>query len=447
MKLIRNAFIVNEGAIIKGHVLIDGNKINRVIPEKESFDIPSGTEIIDATGKYVFPGVIDDQVHFRQPGLMHKGDIASETKAAAAGGVTTFMDMPNTQPPTTTQQLLEEKFEIASRESCINYSFFLGATNDNINEVAKTDPQKVCGVKVFMGASTGNMLVDNPESLDAIFKRSPVLVACHCEDEIIVQRNLKEFQSRHGEDIPVSCHPLIRSEEACYQSSSYAIKLAKKNNTRLHVLHVSTAREMDLFTNDQPLYNKQITAEVCVHHLWFCDKDYQKLGTLIKWNPAIKSSNDRSKLWEALNDGRIDMIATDHAPHTLEEKTTNKYLKTPSGGPLIQHSLVAMLECYHQKQISLEKIVEKMCHAPADIFKIEKRGYIRPGYFADLVIVDLNQPWTVTKKNILYKCGWSPFEGVSFNSKILQTFVNGRIVYNNGRIESIGKGMRLIFNR
>jgi dihydroorotase len=446
MKLIKNAYLVNEGRIIKGHLLIDGDKIGKIIPSGEEFHCPDSIQVIEAEGKYVLPGIIDDQVHFRQPGQMHKGDIGSESKAAAAGGITSFMDMPNTIPQTTTRELLEEKYEMASRESCINYSFYIGATNDNIDELVKADPQKVCGIKVFMGASTGNMLVDNPESLDTIFGKSKMLVACHCEDEKIIQRNLKEYQVKFGDDIPISSHPMIRSTEACYQSSALAVKLAKLHNTRLHLLHLSTAKEMELLSNDKSAYEKRITAEVCIHHLWFNEKDYQDKGTWIKWNPAIKTAEDQKKLMEALLDGRIDIVATDHAPHSVDEKK-QPYTKCPSGGPLVQHSLVVMLELFHKGNISLEKVVEKMCHAPAGVFKIDKRGFLRPGYYADVVIVDLNKSWTVSKENILYKCGWSPFEGVPFGSMVTHTFVNGRLVYQNGRIESIGKGMRLLFNR
>jgi dihydroorotase len=443
--IITNVRIINENECFEGNVLIDDGKIIDIIKgtlkSKLEFD-----ELVDASGKILIPGVIDDQVHFREPGLTHKAEIYTESKAAIAGGITSFMEMPNTLPQTTTQKLLAEKFELAAKKSLANYSFYIGATNDNLNELIQTNPASVCGIKVFMGASTGNMLVDNPITLDKIFELAPLLVAVHCEDEETIRSNSLEFRTKFGEDIPMDYHPLIRSEEACYKSTSLAVKLAKRHNTRLHVLHLSTEKELSLFENLQPNSEKRITAEVCVHHLWFDESDYGKLGAKIKWNPAIKKSSDKNALLKALIDNRIDVIATDHAPHTLEEKA-HSYFKSPSGGPLVQHALPAMLEFYHQGKITLEKIVEKMCHSPAEIFKIDKRGYIRKGYWADLVLIDLNKPERVEKDNIHYKCKWSPFEDFTFSSKITHTFVNGNLVYNNGIFHEKTKGMKLMFNR
>lgn len=442
--LIKNAKIVNEGQIFEGDILIEGEYIKEVA---DSISPKSADVIlIDVEGSYIFPGVIDDQVHFREPGLTHKATIESESKAAVAGGITSFIEMPNTVPQTTTIDKLEEKFEIAANSSYANYSFMFGGTNTNLEEILKVDTKNVAGLKLFLGSSTGDMLVDNTEVLEKIFKSTDLLISVHCEDEATIKRNLNEYLETYGNDIPMECHPKIRSEEACFLSSSKAIELAKKTGARLHIFHVSTAKETKLFTNKIPLKDKKITAEVCIHHLWFSDEDYKNKGTLIKWNPAVKTSKDRDELWKALLDDRIDVIATDHAPHTLQEKQ-NIYTEAPSGGPLVQHALVAMIEAYHKEKISLEKIAEKMCHNPAILFHIEKRGYIRPGYFADLVVVDLNSPWTVKKENILYKCGWSPFENVSFKSRITHTFVNGSLVYRNFKFLGVKAGKRLTFDR
>ncbi len=442
--LIKNAKIVNEGQIFEGDVLIENQYIAEIA---ESISAKSSTtQIIDAEGNYLIPGAIDDQVHFREPGLTHKGDIASESRAAVAGGVTSFIEQPNTVPNAVTQELLAQKYDIAAQTSYANYSFMMGATNDNLEEVLKTDPKNVAGIKIFLGSSTGNMLVDNEAVLEKIFASTPMLIAVHCEDEQTIKDNLEKFKEEYGDQVPVTAHHLIRSAEACYLSSSRAVALAKKTGARLHIFHLSTAREMELFTNKIPLEDKKITAEVCVHHLWFTDADYATKGNLIKWNPAVKTAEDRQGLWEALLDDRIDVIATDHAPHTLEEKKL-PYLQAPSGGPLVQHSVVAMFEAHHQGKISVEKIVEKMAHNPARIFKIEKRGFVREGYFADLAIVNPGLPWNVKKENILYKCGWSPFEGYNFKSRITHTFVNGQLVYNNFKVKDIRQGQRLTFDR
>ena len=442
--LVKDATIVNEGLKFKGSVLIDGEKIKRVfhniIPANFELD---NTEIVDANGLYLLPGVIDDQVHFREPGLTHKGEIATESQAAVAGGVTTYMEMPNTNPQTVTQELLEQKYKRASEVSAANYTFYMGATNDNLDEVLKTDPSKVCGIKVFMGSSTGNMLVDDEAVLSEIFKNAPTLVATHCEDEATIQQNIEIARNRYGENVPISRHVYIRSAEACYKSSSKAVELASKFDTRLHILHISSAKEMDLFSKGS-VGDKNITSEVCVHHLWFHEKDYIDYGTRIKWNPSIKTEKDREALWEALLSDKIDIIATDHAPHTIEEKH-NSYFKAPSGGPLVQHSLVAMLEMSKKGFISIEKVIRKMCHAPADLFRIEKRGYIREGYFADLVLVDPETSWTVSMENILYKCGWSPFEGTEFSHKVVSTFVNGEQVFKNNEIVKTDNGKRVSF--
>lgn len=444
LTLIKNAQIVNEGKIFEGDVLIDGEFI---VDIDSSISLKSSsTTVIDAEGKYLFPGVIDDQVHFREPGLTHKATIETESKAAVAGGITSFIEMPNTVPQATTQALLEEKFEIASKTSYANYSFMFGGTNDNLEELLKTDPKNVAGIKLFLGSSTGNMLVDNDEVLEKIFSSTKMLIAVHCEDEKTIKANLEKYLKEYGDDIPVELHHKIRSEEACYLSSSKAIKLAKKTGARLHVFHLSTEKETALFSNKTPLAKKQITAEVCVHHLYFDEEDYKTKGTLIKWNPAVKTQKDKEGLWKALLDDKIDIIATDHAPHTLEEKQQS-YTKAPSGGPLVQHALPAILKAHKNGLISIEKIVEKMCHNPAIIFKIEKRGFIKKGYYADLVLVDIASPWTVKKSNILYKCGWSPFEGDTFYSKITHTFVNGHLMYNNGIFNETEKGQRLKFNR
>ncbi|MBF4465902.1 dihydroorotase [Flavobacterium sp. LC2016-12] len=442
--LIKNAKIVNEGSIFEGDVLIENDLIVEI---SDSISLKtSDCKVIDAEGSYLMPGAIDDQVHFREPGLTHKGDIESESRAAVAGGITSFIEQPNTVPNAVTQEILEDKYVIASEKSFANYSFMMGATNDNLKEVLKTNPKNVAGIKIFLGSSTGNMLVDKEETLEKIFSSTPMLIAVHCEDETTIQNNLAEFKEKYGDDIPVTAHHLIRSAEACYISSSKAVALAKKTGARLHIFHLSTAKEMELFTNKIPLEDKKITAEVCVHHLWFTDEDYKTKGNFIKWNPAVKTAEDRAELWKALNDGRIDVIATDHAPHTKEEKMQS-YLKAPSGGPLVQHAVVAMFEAHHQGKITVEKIVEKMCHNPAKIFKIEKRGFIKEGYFADLVIVNPSLPWSVKPENILYKCGWSPFENFTFKSRITHTFVNGEMVYNNFKVKDIRAGKRLLFDR
>lgn len=442
--LIKNAKIVNEGKIVEGDVLIENEFIVEIA---ESISPKSANcKIIDAEGNYLIPGAIDDQVHFREPGLTHKGTIETESRAAIAGGITSFIEQPNTVPNAVTQELLEEKYQIAAKTSYANYSFMMGGTNDNLEEVLKTNPRNVAGIKLFLGSSTGNMLVDNQETLEKIFSSTKMLIAVHCEDETTIKNNLEKYKAEYGEDIPVTAHHLIRSEEACYLSSSKAIELAKKTGARLHVFHLSTAKEMELFTNKIPLEEKQITAEVCIHHLWFTDEDYKTKGNFIKWNPAVKTENDRKALWEALLDDRIDVIATDHAPHTLEEKQQS-YLKAPSGGPLVQHAVVAMFETFHQGKISVEKIVEKMCHNPAKIFKIEKRGFIKEGFYADLVIVNAGLPWNVKKENILAKCGWSPFEGYNFKSRISHTFVNGELVYQNFKVKDKKVGKRLLFER
>ena len=441
--LIKNAQIVNENQIFKGDLLIENDlilKIGNDISEENAH------RVIDAEGQYLLPGVIDDQVHFREPGLTWKGDIESESRAAVAGGVTSFMEQPNTVPNAVTQELLEEKYKIAAEKSLANYSFMMGGTNDNLEEVLKTNPRNVAGIKLFLGSSTGNMLVDNPETLENIFSKTKMLIAVHCEDEATIRANTEKYRKEFGDDIPMKYHHLIRSEEACYLSSSKAVELAKKTGARLHIYHLSTAKETELFRNDIPLKEKKITAEVCVHHLHFTNKDYETKGSLIKWNPAVKTETDKNGLWEALLDDRIDVIATDHAPHTLEEKS-NKYLKCPSGAPLVQHSLNVMLEYYKNGKISLEKIVEKMCHNPAILFEIEKRGFIKEGYKADLVLVDLNKEYTVSKENVLYKCGWSPLENETFHSEITHTFINGNLAYEKGRFSDEKFGERLLFER
>ncbi len=440
--LIKNARIVNQGHITKGDILIEGEFMVQI---GKSIDDPEA-QIIDAKNNYVLPGVIDDQVHFREPGLTHKATIETESRAAAAGGITSFIEMPNTNPQTTTIKKLEDKFQIASKTSFVNYSFMFGGTNDNLDEILKVDSKNVAGLKLFLGSSTGNMLVDNPKVLEKIFSSTSLLISVHCEDEATIKKNTKLYIEKYGDNIPIKYHPIIRSEEACYLSSSKAIELAKKTGARLHVFHLSTGKETKLFTNKIPLKDKKITAEVCLHHLWFSDQDYDEKGTLIKWNPAVKTKDDRAQLWEALLDDRLDVIATDHAPHTLEEKN-NVYTKAPSGGPLVQHALVAMFEAHHQGKISIEKLVEKMCHNPAILFQVEKRGYIKEGYFADIVIVDDNNPWTVNKDNVLYKCKWSPFEGTMFKSKVTHTLVNGQLVYENSTFHEVKAAKRLTFNR
>jgi dihydroorotase len=442
--LIKNAKIVNEGSVFEGDVLIENEFIVEVA---DSISLKtSDCKVIDAEGNYLIPGAIDDQVHFREPGLTHKGDIESESRAAVAGGITSFIEQPNTVPNAVTQEILEDKYQTAAVKSFANYSFMMGATNDNLEEVLKTNPKNVAGIKIFLGSSTGNMLVDNEAVLERIFSSTPMLIAVHCEDETTIQNNLAIYKEQYGDDVPVTAHHLIRSAEACYISSSKAVALAKKTGARLHIFHLSTAKEMELFTNKIPLEDKKITAEVCVHHLWFTDEDYKTKGNFIKWNPAVKTAEDRKELWKALNDGRIDVIATDHAPHTKEEKSQS-YLNAPSGGPLVQHAVVAMFEAHHQGKITVEKIVEKMCHNPAKIFKIEKRGFIKEGYYADLVIVNPSLPWSVKPENILYKCGWSPFENFTFKSRITHTFVNGEMVYNNFKVKDVRAGKRLLFDR
>ncbi|MRI01866.1 dihydroorotase [Kriegella sp. EG-1] len=440
--LIKNGKLVNEGKVLESDILLEGQKIKRIANDISE---PNAT-IINAAGKFIIPGVIDDQVHFREPGLTHKGNISTESRAAVAGGITTFMEQPNTNPQTTTIEKLEKKFAIASTSAFANYSFLFGGTNDNLEEIKKLDKNACSGVKLFLGSSTGNMLVDNEEVIEKIFSNTEMVISAHCEDEGTIRRNLEKYKAKYGDDIPIEMHPKIRSVEACYLSSSKAIALAKKTGARLHVFHLSTGKETDLFRNDIPLKDKKITAEVCIHHLWFSDEDYNTKGTLIKWNPAVKSAKDRNQLWTALLDDRIDVIATDHAPHSFEEKD-NVYTKAPSGGPLVQHALVAMLEKYHQGIISLERIVEKMSHNPAILFDIEKRGYIREGYFADLAIIDVENPQLITKENIVYKCGWSPFEGTTFKSRITHTFVNGHLAYENGNFSKEKRAMRLTFNR
>tara|TARA_R110002124_G_scaffold120895_6_gene279027 strand:- start:86912 stop:88252 length:1341 start_codon:yes stop_codon:yes gene_type:complete len=442
--LIKNANIVNEGKTFKGDVRIENDIIAEV---SESISVKSSeTKVIDADGCYLIPGMIDDQVHFREPGLTHKATIETESKAAVAGGITSFIEMPNTVPQATTIELLEDKFEIAKNTSWANYSFMFGGTNDNLEEILKVDETKVAGLKLFLGSSTGNMLVDNPEVLENIFSKTKLLISAHCEDEATIKNNMEKYLSEYGENIPIEMHPLIRSEEACYISSSKAIELAKKTGARLHVFHLSTEKETHLFSNKKPLSEKKITAEVCIHHLWFTDADYTTKGTKIKWNPAVKTQKDKDGLWKALNDDRIDVIATDHAPHTLEEKN-NIYTKAPSGGPLVQHALEALFEMHHKGYITVEKLVEKTAHNPAILFQIKDRGYIKKGYKADLVLVNPLSPWTVNKENIAYKCGWSPFEGTTFKSRVTHTFVNGTLVYENGKFPNRGKSERLTFNR
>ncbi len=443
--LIKNATIINEGRSFRSDLLIIDELISAIgLPEH--MNLPSGTKTIEATGLLLIPGVIDDHVHFRQPGLTSKGDIHSESRAAVAGGVTSFMDMPNTIPPTITMDILNDKYRLGSENSLANYSFYIGATNTNLDEVMQADPSEVCGIKLFMGSSTGNMLVDNENTLNNLFANACLPIAAHCEDESIITKNKQFYRKRFGKDIPVNMHPLIRSREACFKSSSRAIKLAREHNTRIHILHLSTADEVKLFSNELPLNQKRITAEACVHHLWFDESSYDELGNLIKWNPAIKTRFDRDALITGVNNNLIDIVATDHAPHTLTEKRKS-YSEAPSGGPLIQHSLVIMLELWHRKIFSLEKIVEMMCHNPAILFNIRRRGFIREGYKADLCLINPADPWSVSKENLLYKCGWSPFEGIALRSKVVKTFVNGTLVYDNGVINEDYRGQRLLFDR
>lgn len=442
--LIKNARIVNEGRMFEGAVLIDGDKIAEVVEGKAASAISAG-RVIDAGGKLLLPGVIDDQVHFREPGLTHKGDIASESRAAVAGGVTTFMDMPNTKPQTTTIADLEWKLQRAAETSAANYSFFFGGTNDNMDEIVKLDRSRVPGLKLFLGSSTGNMLVDRKESLERIFGETDMLIAIHAEKEEVIKRNIAYYTNLYGEDLGISFHSKIRSEEACYASSSEAVELATRLEARLHILHLSTAKELALLTNQVPLSEKKITGEVCVHHLWFHDGDYETYGNRIKWNPSIKTLEDRRALRQAVGDNTIDIVATDHAPHLLSEKE-GSCLKAASGGPLIQHSLAAMLELAGRGCYTYEKVVEKMAHMPADLFRIDRRGYIRPGYYADLVLVDPDEPWTVAPENIIYKCGWSPFEGTTFRHRVNRTFVNGQLVYDNGRFDDEVRGMEVKYH-
>lgn len=445
MILIRNAEIINEGTSFVGSVLIEGERIARIYKSVPPEDIIIRSQVIDARGLWLIPGIIDDQVHFREPGLTHKGDIASESRAAIAGGVTSFMEMPNTKPQTTTIDLLERKFEIASQKSYANYSFYMGATNDNIKELKKVDSKKVCGVKVFMGSSTGNMLVDDKKVLQSIFAEIDMLITTHCEKEEVIRQNLDYYKSRFEDDIPIEYHPLIRSAEACYRSSSEAAELADKYGTQLHILHLSTAKEVGLF-DVKPLREKRITGEVCVHHLWFCDEDYTRYGTRIKWNPAVKTAADRDALMKGLLDGHLDVIATDHAPHLISEKQGG-CLKAASGGPLVQHSLQMMLELSKNGALTKEQIVDKMCHAPATLYRIDKRGYIREGYFADLVLVNPSKKYTVSTENILYKCKWSPLEGETFSTSIDKTILNGKIVFDNGTVDESSRGQMLRFDR
>lgn len=446
--IIKNATLVNEGESFLASVAVSGEFIEKIARGTDAMDATrwKGYTVIDARGKYLLPGVIDDQVHFREPGLTYKADIRTESRAAVAGGVTSFMDMPNTVPNTLTQQLLQQKYDIAAEKSYCNYSFYMGASNDNIEEVLKTNPREVCGIKVFMGSSTGNMLVDKEEILERIFREVPCLVATHCEDEIIIRANIAMFKERYGDDAPAMIHPLIRSAEACYRSSSKAVEIAEKYNTRLHVLHVSTEKEMSLFRNDIPLKDKMITSEVCLHHLWFNDKDYESKGNFIKWNPAVKTEQDRSALLAAVIDNRIDVVATDHAPHTLEEKS-KPYFSAPSGGPSVQHLLTGLMEFINRGVMTLEKVVEKLSHNPAILFGIDRRGFIREGYYADLVIINPDKKQYVNNENVLYKCGWTPYNGIVLSNSVDSTFVNGSLVYHDGIIEDIINAKRLIFNR
>jgi dihydroorotase len=441
--LIKNATIINEGQKISGSILIENDLIKQIITDNQ---LPEADQEINAEGLLLLPGAIDDQVHFREPGLTHKANIESESRAAVAGGITSFMEMPNTKPQATTHEILEEKYKVAAGTSPANYSFYLGATNDNIDEILKTDPKKICGVKVFMGSSTGNMLVDNEDILGRIFAECPTIITTHCEDEGTIQENTTIYKNKFGENMPFKYHPVIRSAEACYKSSKKASELARKHGARLHILHLSSADELDLLDTDMPLTDKKITGEVCVHHLWFTDDDYDQYGSRIKWNPAVKSEHDRNALRLGLANNKLDVVATDHAPHTIEEKN-NKYFSAPSGGPLVQHALVSMLEMVQQGIFSYELVVEKMCHNPAILFEIEKRGFIREGYKADLVLVDPKASWEVKPENILYKCGWSPFEGTTFSHKVMHTLVNGQLAYTNGKVDTDVRGERLSFDR
>jgi len=442
--LIKNVFVASEGYYDVYDVLIEAPFISKI--ERCIDDLPKNVIEIDGTNKILIPGMIDDQVHFREPGLTYKGDIYTESKAAVAGGITSYMEMPNTKPPAITIEELEKKYSIAAQKSLANYSFYLGASNDNIDEIKKADYNNICGVKVFLGSSTGNLLVDDPKAIEKLFAECPTLIAAHCEDDHIIKKNLDKITDEYGFDLPPYFHPIIRNEEACYASSQFAVETAKKYGTRLHILHISTAKELSLFTNEIPLKEKKITAEACIHHLWFSDEDYERLGHKIKWNPAIKTRYDRDKILRAVNTDIIDVIATDHAPHTLEEKN-KPLLEAPSGGPLVQHALLALLDMYQQNKISLETLVRKTSHSVADIFGIENRGYIEEGYYADVVLVNLKETTEVKKENLLYKCGWSHFEGHTFSSKIEKTFVNGYLVYDNGKVNEELHSMRLKFKR
>ena len=441
--LVKNITIVNDGKSFLSDLLIEDKFISRI---DQSIPKPNGAAEIDGSGKHLIPGIIDDQVHFREPGLTHKANIASESAAAVAGGVTSFMEMPNTNPPAVTIDLLEEKYAVAEKTSVANYSFYLGGSNDNVEEVKRVDPKNICGLKIFMGSSTGDMLVENEDALNLLFTHSPTLIAVHSENDKIISDNLRNYFEKYGEDIPIEAHAEIRSVEACLQSTKRAIKLAEETNAHLHVLHISTKEEADLFSNSIPLNKKKLTAELCAHHLWFDKNDYKTLGTKIKCNPAIKEKEHKLQLLNALLNDQFDIIGSDHAPHTLDEKQ-NKYLRAPSGLPLVQHTLNILLQLYHQQKISLEKIVEKMCHAPAELFSVDRRGFIQEGNFADMAMIDLNKKWAVDKKNIFYKCGWSPFEGFEFNGKVTDTFVNGNHVYSSGEIISETNGLRLTFKR
>jgi dihydroorotase len=441
--LIKNASVVNEGEIAQLDVLIENGFISKI---ERNINTDKNVTEINAEGLHLLPGAIDDQVHFREPGLTHKGELYTEAKAAVAGGVTSYMEMPNTKPSAVTKELLEQKYTRAAQCSLANYSFYMGTTNSNLDELLRIDYKNVCGIKIFMGSSTGDMLVDDPKALENIFSKTNVIITTHCEDDPLVKLNQKRIIEQYGEDLEAYFHPIIRSEEACYNSSKFAVELAKKHNTRLHILHISTAKELSLFTNTISLKEKRITAEACIHHLWFSDEDYKTKGNFIKWNPAVKTSYDRAKIFEAVLNGTIDVVATDHAPHTLAEKN-EKYLNAPSGGPLVQHSILAMLDFYHQGKITLPHIVKTMSHNVADMFDINKRGYIREGYYADMVLVNLNKSNLVTKESLLYKCGWSPFEGHTFKSSIEKTFVNGHLVFNNGVFDESRFGERLLFNR
>lgn len=441
--LILNGTLVNENRIFESDILIKDGLIDKI---DKDLSHHSADRIIDASGLHILPGLIDDQVHFREPGLTHKAEIYTESRAAVAGGITSFMEMPNTVPNTLTQELLQDKYDIAAKNSLANYSFYMGASNDNLDEVLKTDPKNICGVKVFMGSSTGNMLVDNQATLEGIFANSPTLIATHCESEDIIRANTEKARAQYGENVPIAMHPVVRDEAACYASSSFAVDLARKKGARLHILHISTAKEVGLFDNNIPLKDKKITSEACVHHLWFSDADYAEKGTFIKWNPAVKTANDRDQILQGVLNNNIDVIATDHAPHTLAEKQ-NSYFKAPSGGPLVQHCLPALLDMYHDGKISLERIVEKSAHAVSTLFEIDRRGYLREGYHADLAIVNLQSPWEVNKSNVLSKCGWSPFEGHSFKSSVTHTLVSGNLVYEGGKLIEGTTGQRLAFDR